>query len=35
VRWVNDDFAPVVGDAPVVDVTDLENVSFADVMGNK
>lgn len=35
VRWIDNDFAPVVGDAPVVDVTDLENVSFADVMGSK
>lgn len=35
VRWIDNDFAPVVGDAPVVDVTDLENVSFADFMGSK
>lgn len=34
VRWIDNDFAPVVGDAPVVDVTDVENVSFTDFMGS-
>lgn len=35
VRWIDSDFAPVVGDAPVVDMTDIENISFTDFMGSK
>ena len=35
VRWIDNDFAPIVGDAPVVDVTDVENISFADLLGSK